>query len=593
MMSRKKMIFLETRPERRKRAITACFFSAFHCALFLLAWMPRIADAQQFEARVDRRAMAQNETLTLDVVYAERADTSSIDFEEMLPDFSILSNRPSSQTRFVNLKRSSQTSWQLTLMPKRIGRLTIPSFSIGSVRTQPIEVVVSPAPKSPEEGAPFSARLVLDRERAFVGEQILIRIMLSAARGVGELRGSPLEISGMQAALVNQSEFQRVIENTPYQVTELSYVFFPEAPGMLTIPSLQYTGTMRGAQLVVARTEPVAIEILDPALDAEASLERPWLPAEAVALASEWSGEVDSLAVGEPVTRTIQIAAAGQRAAAISPIAHPDGPYKQYSEQPLLEDAETSTGILGRRTESIVLVPTQEGDFTLPPIEIKWWNTAERRWQIARLREETLRIGPAPTTAALPPLLPSEPVDTVEPTSASLEARDPDRVTIGLGVLSAVLFLCCIALVVRVRRLERETGHHRVALGTDAFENSTKERAAFNLMLRSLGKRVPSEARREILAWARLNWPYDRITRLEQIARKSPDEALKQMLAALDAQLYGSDADPSQHGPSEGEGRALDYQELKKLLTTLREQVTADDTGAPSTLDELYPSQTG
>jgi len=555
-------------------------------AALLVFIAPTGALAQDFVASVDRSEIAENETVNLEVIYSDRADTSAIDFEKLLPDFTILSNRPSSQTRIINFERSSLTSWSLALMPRRTGRLRIPAFVIGKATTAPIEVHVTPALAGPEEGSPFSVQLVADRERAFIGEQILIRILLTTARGIGDLRGSPLDVPGAETTLLNQSEFQKVIGGEPYQVTELAYSVFSQTAGLLSIPSLQYTASVRRSRVVVARTEPTLIEILDPASDAAASQKRPWLPADAVAVASEWSAPTDSLRVGEPITRTIRIATASQHAAAISPITLPDGPYKQYSEQPILDDTETSTGILGRRTDSIVLVPTQPGEIRLPPIEIDWWNIDEKRWQVARLPEETLQVGAGAAAAPLDPIAPraagsdAVPPTGVEPATSSAAGSADHRLTIALGLLSAILLICCIGLWIRVRRLEARVG---AAESVDASgdAHATDVRTAFNRAQRSLSKRDPNDARRSILAWARLQWPTPRITRLEEISDQTNNAELSRALAALDAELYR---------PGEG-GEAFDYDELKRLLEKLRSEIDAKEPKEHSTLAALYPSR--
>lgn len=560
-------------------------------ALCLLAsWVAGLAaastSAQEFVARVDRTEMAVNETLTLDVIYAERADTDSIDFDAMLPDFSILGIRPSSQTRIVNFKRSSQTSWQLTLLPRKTGRLRIPAFQIGSASTRPIDIEVREPLAGPSEGAALSARLDVDRERAFIGEQVLVRIALSASRDVSDLRGAALDVPGAETLLVDQREYQRVVGGAPYQVTELAYAVFPQTPGRLEIPGLQYTGRNRRGRIVVARTEPRTIEILDPAADAEASRKRPWLPADAIALASEWSGATDALVVGEPVTRTIRVAAASQHAAAIPPIVLPDGPYKQYAEQPSLEDTETATGLLGRRTDRIVLVPTAPGTIEIPEIEIDWWNIDERAWKTARLPAETLRVV-APAARSDSAVRESEPI--AEPGDAAPRAADrmetesvraDGRILLFLAGACAILLVACIALWLRVRRLEARLAAHEDAVGASDPDDDAK--AAFQRVLRALSRHHAADVRRSLLDWARLEWPGERITRLEELAARSDRERLQVLLAALDASLYRTDTRDD----------AVDYDELRTLLEELRSQTLDRRPTTASSLTPLYPTST-
>ena len=539
-----------------------------------------VARAQRFVAQVDRDELSLNETLNLDVVYAERADTDAIDFEKALPDFTILSIRPSSQTRIENFHRSSQTSWQLTLMPKRTGTLRIPVFSIGASRTRPIDVRVTDAPQSPEQGAPLSAELSLDRERAFVGEQILLRITLSSARSVSELRGSPPEIQNAETTLVGQKEFQRVLAGKPFQINELTYAVFPQSPGPLEIESLQYTGTLRRTQLVVARTKARTIEILDPAQDPEASSRRPWFPASGVALASEWSADVGALRVGEPVTRTIQISAAGQHAAAITPLTLPEGPFKQYAEQPELVDTETATGILGTRTESVVIVPTRAGELRLPPIEVHWWSVEAQRWKVSRLPGETLQVAENDAALGAPMApIPSIP-DTAKALSAAPESPSrPDALTSALAAACVVLLACCVGLFRKVRRLEA-AGSATKDPRDSFFDPEPDEARAFGRVLRSIAARDALATRRDLIGWARARWPDAQVTRLAQISDLTSSASLPPLLAALDGVLYrGSTGDDE-----------LDFAGLAEILKTIRREPESKSSGRDPALPPLYPN---
>jgi hypothetical protein len=562
-----------------RRFLRGGLFVSF--ALLILGLAAGFGSAQQFVAKVDRDTLSRNETLSLEVVYAERAESDAIDFDALLADFEILAIRPSSQTRIENFHRSSQTSWQLTLMPKRSGTLHIPAFTLGTARTRPIDVIVTDAPESPEQGAPLAVSLGLDRERAFVGEQILLTITLSSARSVSDLRGSPPELPNAETTLVSQKEFQRVVQGEAFQIYELTYAVFPQVSGPLEIESLQYTGTLRRSRLVVARTEPRTIEILDPARNPEASRKRPWFPASGVALASEWSSDRDALRVGEPVTRTIRISAAGQHAAAITPLSLPEGDYKQYAEQPTLVDSETPSGILGTRTESVVLVPTHAGELRLPPIEIDWWSTEAQRWKVARLPGETLQVAESGTAAApAPPPLPAAPgsedldvVDVPQPRAW------PDALIGGLALLCVASIGCCAWLLRRLRQLEAAVSGSTHAAGPGSSDPPRDESRSFDELLRSVAAEDARSTRRELIGWARTRWPEADVTRLDQIPELASSDELRLILIGLDRALYRS-------GTAESE---IDYPRLAAILEAIRAQTRTTRPERGPVLPPLYP----
>lgn len=591
------------RPLIRSRILVSVLLASV-LGVLLPALLAQDAHAQDFAARVDRTRLSENETLSLEVVYAERADTSAIDFEALLPDFEILSIRPSSQTRIINFKRSSQTSWQLTLMPRRLGALRIPAFQIDSARTRPIDIQVTAAPTRPEQGAPFAAEIAPDREQAFVNEQILVRITLSASREVSDLRGEPLEVEDAETTLISQSEFQRVVGSEPYRVTELVYAVFPRKPGALTLPSIRYQGTLRRTQLVVSRTPPVSIEILDPSLDADASQHTPWFPAGGVALSREWSSDPRALVVGEPVTRSVRVTAAGQHAAAIAPLAAPDGRFKYYPEKASIEDSETSSGILGTRDEAAVFVPTEPGEIRLPPIEIDWWNTSEQRWESARLPGETLHVVPDASASPTPsppqgppaPLAEVAPAEPTDPRDASGRgglgsARLDDSVTLALAGVCAVLAATCLVLYRRVRRLEAGVSGGGDRAGSVPDGNEAK---AFERVMKSLTAANAAHARRDVLAWARARWPESRVAGLDDLARLADDDALARGLEGLDAALYRRPERRPERRPDGGQdsetGVEVDFDLLAERLERLRASSVEPERAPEGALTELYPT---
>ena len=541
------------------------------------------------------------------MVFGERADTGILDFDAALPDFSVLSIRPSSQTRWVNGRRSSQTSWQLSLAPRRTGRLRIPAFQLRNQQTRPIEIQVDTAPQGPENGAPFSASLRFDREAAFVGEQILATLSLSAERGIGSLQGSALEVDGGDVTLVSQREFQRVIAGAPFQVTELVYAIFAQRPGPLVFESFEFRGARRRGSRVIARTQPQTLPISPPPSGPDERPGSAWFPASGVALASEWSARDKVATVGEPITRTLRIAAAGQRAAAILPLDPPTGNFKQYPEKPDLNDTETSTGILGTRTESVVLVPTQPGELKLPPIAIDWWNIETRQWEVARIPADRLEVRPAdPTVGDL--TSPAAPDGAAsrnaarpaageafpEPAPLTPASRAPSiwkTLTVLLGLLSLGLGAGCWHLWQRMRDLEsRSATASPGGRGADGLQRAPSERGAYSDFQTAAEQQQLAEARQALLAWARVRWPDREVRTLQQLAEAAAPET-RDALRALDAALYGENEIRTASG--------FDWAGLGRAAEALRraDDAPADpngrkraaDASEQSALPELYP----
>ena len=119
---------------------------------------------------------------------------------------------------------------------------------------------------------------------------------------------------------------------------------------------------------------------------------------------------------GKPITRRIMMTADGLAASQLPAITPqvPEG-IKPYEEKPQLSDTPRRTGISSSRETVLTLVPTRAGEYTLPAIEIPWWNTLSGQQEVARLPELTLEVLPASTP------LPQSTQQTVQAMTSDLD----------------------------------------------------------------------------------------------------------------------------------------------------------------------------
>jgi hypothetical protein len=69
--------------------------------------------------------------------------------------------------------------------------------------------------------------------------------------------------------------------------------------------------------------------------------------------------------------------------------ASPDFFVRKYTKVPTQPMAKND-GMVAFREEKIALIPGQAGSYTLPPIEIPWWNTQTQKMEVARIAARTL-----------------------------------------------------------------------------------------------------------------------------------------------------------------------------------------------------------
>jgi hypothetical protein len=58
---------------------------------------------------------------------------------------------------------------------------------------------------------------------------------------------------------------------------------------------------------------------------------------------------------------------------------------KSYPDQPVLKEEKQSDGLTAIREEKIAFIPSKPGDFSLPAIEISWFNTKTQQIETTRL----------------------------------------------------------------------------------------------------------------------------------------------------------------------------------------------------------------
>ncbi len=105
---------------------------------------------------------------------AEEPDLAPLDRH-----FEVLGSNRNSSFTLSNGRRESSTTWQITLMARHAGELTIPAIAVGGERTQPIAIRVSEDP-APASAAAREVQLQVETDAAevHVQQQLLLTVRL-------------------------------------------------------------------------------------------------------------------------------------------------------------------------------------------------------------------------------------------------------------------------------------------------------------------------------------------------------------------------------------------------------------------------------
>lgn len=486
-------------------------------AFILLSSLPWVCVAE-FTSQVDRTTISVNETVTLTLFTDAQVDTRSIDLTPLRNDFDVLGTSPQSSLSIINGQQRADTRWIVTLLPKTTGQLTIPSFNLNGERTAPISIQVNDVSRRIGDN-PITAQLEVKDASIYVNEELIVTISLITSPDVSSLSGEQLDIVGADTTLLDQRNFSRVVNGENWQVNQWQYAVYSRSAGTIRIPAQTFSGVVgatsrspfdrfsMSGRRVLARTEPLDIQVNPAPGDASN-----WLPARDLNLEVIWSGNPDTLEVGEPMTRTIVLSAEGQQAAALPPLNTAESSsYKVYEDQPQMSDQPTNQTLTSERRDSAAIVPSQAGEITFPEIRLPWWDIDSETWQEALLPAEVIQVAAASASSSAfppPPAADSQPVDTNTSADADesvntvmVESESSSLVwKIAVGLLMAL----SLYLAIDNLRLRQQPATARRSL-PDAQNSSARQ--AWQQLVQSIKKDQPIALRTSLLAWADQRWP--------------------------------------------------------------------------------------
>jgi len=253
-------------------------------------------------------------------------------------------------------------------------------------------------------------------------------------------------------------------------ITE-TYVIYPQQASDFHLPHAQITVpyAVRPPTSTTARVSLPALSFHADIPAAARDLDY-FLPTTGLTIQQKWSAPLKNLRAGDSIERTITVTATKMQAMLIPPLPlnAPDG-IRVYPDEPMVQDQKTDRGdfIYGRRTQAAKYFIQKEGDYTLPPIELKWWNLSTNRLVTAVLPATHFTAAANPGyVAELPPE--PEPAQATPVKHVSLWQRYRSRILLITPYCIAAIVLLWIAWhylprVLRWLRMWREQRKHSEA----------------------------------------------------------------------------------------------------------------------------------
>ena len=498
------------------------------------------AAALTLSATVDRTEINMNESIRLTVT-ADSQSVGNIDFSALDAQFDILNQQRSTRSQIINGRVSASTQWIFILMPKETGRLLIPSFELKGEFSNAITVQVNnDASTASAGGKDVFLEATLSKPSVYVQEQTILSLKLFYRIGLARYDAPDLTIKDMALELLGDNSYTSQRGQYQYNVLELQYSLNPQVVGDITIPPQRWRLEKRAtgffsqpSAYVFAQSEALKLNVKPiPAT----STANNWLPSSAITFEADWSTSPLQATAGEPITLSLTVTANGLTANQISDVSLPDiAGINIYTEPAETENIKSDKGIMGKRTNHFTIIPEKAGEFTLPEIELVWWNTKTDQQITDTLPAQILLAGHNVNISnALPEINVSAPI-VEQAQSSSL---------IYWQIATWVLLSVCLALSGLVIRLVMNKGiisepeKHLIS-------NPTNEKNALRALKKVINNQEHENLRPALIQWARVFKEDAGIHSLTDIQRAIPE--LQLSLAQMNNALYGRQRDDSWH----------------------------------------------
>jgi len=541
-------------------------FSLIIITGLLLIFLIPLTCGAEVKARLDRQVIGIDETVRLFIeADGARNTISDIDTSALEKDFSILSRSSSSNFQIVNGSAKASKIWTLELEAKQVGRFTIPPFTVGGEKSNPLNLQVTDTTPASGQGNLQDVMLEVNPEidsPAYLQGQITISVKLYMKEHL-RLNNASLEEPDIKHAIVQKlgddKNYKVNKGSASYQVIERKYAVIAEEGDKITVPPLLFqavsleSGNRRSGgnpffnrfsnqgRRLRAKSKELTIALTPIPAEFNGKV---WLPARELEIIED-QNNLTELKIGEPLTRIIQIEALGLTAEQLPEleIETPPGG-KIYLDQPELKTLVDNGNLLHAvKRQSLAFIPSQAGTFTLPAIKIKWWDVINNRQRLASLPERVIKVVDS-GSAKLPVTATSGTTTTksIEPETENQPGSANERLWQAASAI--LLFLWLITLLLWYRSMRSRQLSLAIRGKTAPLRPAADRKAVKNACL----KHDPRATQQAILAWAAATWPKNAPVNLKTIALKLKDPALAEVFDNLEKALYSPDDHPAWNG---------------------------------------------
>ncbi|MEM7098257.1 MAG: BatD family protein [Pseudomonadota bacterium] len=544
-------------------------------------------------ASLSEQIIDELETVRLTIRASQTRQTESLDLTALEIDFHVMGTNTSSQYSFVNGRERSWVDYQITLQPKRTGDLTIPSITVGQDATPTITLTVRPLT---DETRQLIDELVFfeqdfSGEDVYVQGQLLITRRLLYSNGVqlySDLPGAP-EVDQAVVITLGDPVSSKVERNgQTYGVVEQRYAVFPELSGLLTIPPISLTASVRlinngrvTRKGVRVGTEAASINVLP--VPQEYPKDAAWIPAKDVQLHQVVTPDITEYKVGDTLEYELLVYVEGNLGSIAPPIPLniDESTFRVYPQSPVIDDDPQRLGVVGSRLQTASVLPLQSGTHLIPESTLTWWDIDSKTVQVARWSPTRINVvGESVTNSAVVDKQTEATASETQPTDQTENADVSTSITaMNENVRDYLLILLALGaglsvILLAIQRRNR-TAHSEPGTSKAYYE-------AFNKLLKQGNadpKTLLEAVDRYLCAFYQVSPPLAR----RRFAEQHP--AVEQALQTLNRAAY---ADPLM---SDTQTQASDAEQAAATLASYLAKLPTKNERKEQDLPPLYPHQ--
>ncbi|SHI46715.1 hypothetical protein VA7868_03765 [Vibrio aerogenes CECT 7868] len=413
-------------------------------------------------ATVSKNKVTKNELFRLQIITDTKASSDDLNLDPLRKDFYV--DRPSFGTsvNIINGDRSVRSQWDVSIAATRSGILTIPSFTVGNEKTQPIAIQVGNDPTLPSDDEIVEIHSTLGQSTLYPNESTLLHVRLMLKTDTRHMQNpqiQPPSAEGVTLEAASQPDQHReIINGLAVTVLEQSFRITATKAGDFSVTEPVFTGTMlysgmRGQTKVHAiKTTPKVFPVK--VLPQPANYQGVWLPTSSLSLKQTWvngegkpvSSASAQMNVGDSLTRTIQLQVRGLSQERIPDIqvSYPDS-VRVYKEKPEYKTLDNGDTLM---TLKQVLIPNQAGHIEIPGISLNWWDTINKKQKKSMLTGLNLEVaqGKPVETMMSVPQAPAAPAAAPAKVIKEKDAGYWPYLTAGFALLWLITFILLVVV---------------------------------------------------------------------------------------------------------------------------------------------------